>query len=97
MDTLILTAIVWWTFAVALVAIIASNSDITDMKDVALTICLSVFWPVTATLALPAIAYSAAVAGTQRIRIDLRNRGVLREFETWLRERDAVKVLPKEE
>lgn len=97
MDTLILAAIVWWTFAVALVAIIASHSDITDMKDIALTICLSVFWPVTATLALPAIVYQAAVASTSRIRIDLRNRGVLREFEAWLRERDAVKVSPKEE
>lgn len=97
MDVLILAAIVWWTFAVALVALIASHSDITDMKDIALTICLSVFWPVTATLALPAIVYQAAVASTSRIRIDLRNRGVLREFETWLRERYAVKVLPKEE
>lgn len=97
MDVLILAAIVWWTFAVALVALIASRSDITDMTDVAFTIGLSVFWPVTATLALPVIAYSATVAGTQRIRIDLRNRGVMREFETWLRERDAVKVSPKEE
>lgn len=97
MEALILVAVVWWTFAVTLVALIDSHSDITDKKGVALTIGLSVFWPVTATLALPAIIYLAAVAGTQRIRADLRNRGVLREFETWLRERDAVKVLPKEE
>lgn len=97
MDVLILAAIVWWTFAVALVALIASVSEVTDMKDVAFLIGLSVFWPLTATLALPAIAYSAAVASTQRIRADLRNRGVLREFETWLREREAVKGLPKEE
>ena len=97
MEALILVAVVWWTFAVALVALISTHFDITDRKDVALTIGLSVFWPVTATLALPAIVYQAAVASTSRICIDLRNRGVLREFETWLRERDAIKVLPKEE
>ena len=97
MEALILVAVVWWTFAVALVALISTHFYITDRKDVALTIGLSVFWPVTATLALPAIVYQAAVASTSRIRIDLRNRGVLREFETWLRERDAIKVLPKEE
>ena len=96
MDVLILAAVVWWTFAVALVALITSNSNSADLKDVAITIGLSVFWPVTATLALPAIIYQAVVASTRRIRIDLRNRGVLREFETWLREHDAGKVLPKE-
>ena len=97
MEILSLVAVVWWTFPVTLVALISTHSDITDRKEVALTIGLSVFWPVTATLALPVIAYSATVAGTQRIRIDLRNRGVMREFETWLQERDAVKVSPKEE
>lgn len=97
MDVLILAAIVWWTFAVAVVALVASHSDITDLKDVAFAVGLSVFWPVTAALVLPALIYQAAVASTRRIRVDLQNRGVLREFEDWLRERNAGKVSPKDE
>jgi hypothetical protein len=88
MELLVLAAIVWWTFAVAVLAIVVAASDITTNKDVAFVVGLSVFWPVTASLAIPALIYQAAVAGTQRIRIDLRNRGVLREFEDWLRNRE---------
>jgi hypothetical protein len=88
MELLVLAAIVWWTFAVALLAIIVAASDITTSKDVAFVVGLSVFWPVTASLAIPALIYQATVAGTQRIRIDLKNRGVLLEFEDWLRNRE---------
>ena len=97
MDVLILAAIVWWTFAVAVVALVASHSDITDLKDVAFSVGLAVFWPVTAALILPMIVYQAVAASASRIRTDLKNRGLLNEFEDWLRERNAGKVSPKDE
>lgn len=79
-------AVAYWTFAVACVAILAPETS-RDWKDVAFVIGLAVFWPVAATLVIPALVYQAAVASTSRIRADLKNRGVLREFEGWLRER----------
>lgn len=97
MDVLILAAVVWWTFAIAVVALVASHSDITDLKDVAFSVGLAVFWPVTATLILPMIVYQAVAASSSRIRVDLKNRGVLNEFEDWLRERNAGKVSTKDE
>ena len=97
MDVLILAAVVWWTFAVAVVALVASHSDITDLKDVAFSVGLAVFWPVTAALILPMIVYQAVEASSSRIRVDLKNRGVLNEFEDWLWERNAGKVSTKDE
>jgi hypothetical protein len=51
-----------------------------------MAIGLAVFWPVAAVAIVPVLVYQSVVAGTARIRADLKNRGVLREFETWLRE-----------
>jgi hypothetical protein len=97
MDVLILAAVVWWTFAVVILMTVVNASDIDNIKDLAISIGLAVFWPLTAVMVVPFIIYQAAVASTSRIRVDLKNRGVLREFEAWLRERNAGKILPKDE
>jgi hypothetical protein len=49
---------------------------------------MAVFWPITAAIVVPALIYQALVASASRIRIDLKNRGILREFEDWLKTRD---------
>jgi hypothetical protein len=89
MDVLIIvSAVAWWTFAVVVLMIIANSSDIADAKSLAFAIGFAVFWPLTAVIVVPALIYQALVAGTTRIRADLKNRGILREFEDWLKTRN---------
>jgi hypothetical protein len=89
MDVLIVvSAVAWWTFAVVVLMIIANNSDFDDAKSLACAIGFAVFWPITAVIVVPALIYQAFVASASRIRIDLKNRGILREFEDWLKTRN---------
>lgn len=81
-------AVCWWTFAVVGLVTIANATDISDNKSLAFAIVLAVFWPLTALMFVPAIIYQAVVVSTKRIRADLHNRGVLREFEQWLKTRE---------
>jgi hypothetical protein len=85
---------VWWTFAVVAFIMAITAGDITSPLDFGIVLALCVLWPVTVVLFIPAVLYQAIVASTRRIRIDLKNRGVLREFEQWLRDRNG-KILPK--
>lgn len=84
---IIVSAVVWWTFAVVVIMIIANTSDFDDYKSLAFAIGFAVFWPLTAVIVVPALIYQALVASASRIRIDLKNRGILREFEDWLKTR----------
>jgi uncharacterized membrane protein len=82
---LLVAVAVWWTFAVIVWITIMQDCG-RDIKDWMLAIGLAVFWPVAAVAIVPVLVYQSVVAGTARIRADLKNRGVLKEFETWLRE-----------
>ena len=94
MFTIISGVAVWWTFAVVALIMVITAGDITGPLDFGIVIALCVLWPVTVVLFIPMILYEAIVASTSRIRIDLTNRGVLRDFEQWLRERNSS-ILPK--
>lgn len=85
----IFLTVVWWTFAVVALMTIANNSDMSGVKNSAFAIALAVFWPITALMVIPALIYQALVSSTARIRVDLRNRVVLREFEEWLKTRET--------
>jgi hypothetical protein len=95
MFTVIAGVAVWWTFAVVTVVLAVTADEISSSRDFGIVLGLCVLWPISAVLFVPAILYQAAVASTRRIRIDLNNRGVLRDFEQWLRERDS-NIQPKE-
>lgn len=86
---------VWWTFAVVVWMTLALGDWINGKKDMLAAIGMAAAWPLTAAIAIPMLIYSAVVSSADRIRVDLRNRNLLREFEGWLREREAGKVLPK--
>jgi hypothetical protein len=88
MDLAIFLVLVWWTFAVVVIMLVAAYSDINDSTSLALAMVMSVFWPLTAVLFLPALLYQGAVASAARIRGDLHNRKLLREFDKWLATRD---------
>jgi hypothetical protein len=85
MDWILLAIAVWWTFAVIVWVMIMLDIG-RDTKDWLMAIGLAVFWPAVAIGIVPVLVYQSVVASTSRIRADLDNRGVLREFEAWLRE-----------
>lgn len=87
--------VVWWTFAVVVWMTLALGDWINDKKDMLLAIGMAAVWPLTAAIAIPMLIYSAVVSSAARIKIDLENRKLLRDFECWVREREAGKVLPK--
>lgn len=96
MGWILLAIAVWWTFAVIVWVMIMHDCG-RDIKDQLIAIGLAVFWPVVAIGIVPVLVYQSIVASTSRIRADLDNRGILREFETWLAERDKGKIVPKDE
>ena len=85
MDWILLAIAVWWTFAVIVWVMIMLDIG-RDTKDWLMAIGVAVFWPIVAIGIVPVLVYQSVVASTSRIRADLDNRGVLREFEAWLRE-----------
>lgn len=82
-------AVVWWTFAVVAMSFMINLADMRSNREKLMTIAVSVFWPIIAVGMVPAIIYTATVKSTAQIRADLRNRKVLREFETWLAEHNS--------
>jgi hypothetical protein len=84
MEWILFAVAVWWTITVVFMMVLTNETSIDGPYSFAIAIGLIVFWPITAVLAIPALLYQAAVASTSRMRIDLNNRGLLREFEKWL-------------
>jgi hypothetical protein len=78
---------VWWTFAIIIWSTFFHEWSCSDSKGTLLSISIAVFWPVVAIVVFPAVLYQGCVASGERIRVDLHNRGVLREFEVWLKDR----------
>ena len=96
---LIMLAVLYWTFAIAVFAIfaalvVAEHSGL-GVKDFLLILVVAVFWPFAVIAAIPIYVYQATVASTKRIRTDLHNRKLLREFENWLKNRKG-EIQPKE-
>lgn len=80
----IIAAAFYWTFMVATIAVLANQ--VNNTRDVMWVVGVAIIWPVFAVVAMVALPYGAVVASSKRIRADLHNRKLLREFETWLRE-----------
>jgi hypothetical protein len=93
---IIVVMVLYWTFAVACLAIFASINERYDGKTIAFCVGASFLWPLVAVIVLIALPYMALVASTKRIRVDLHNRKLLREFNEWLAARDKVTISPKE-
>ena len=90
----IVAAAFYWTFMIAAVAILAQH--VTEPKRIWWVIGIAATWPLFAIATMVALPYGSLVASTKRIRVDLHNRKLLREFEDWIRERDNGKISPKE-
>ena len=82
--TIIVLAILWWTFAVAALAIAVSYEGKMHLR----VIGYSMFWPVLLPVVAVFLAYDLTVKSTQRLRVDLKNRKLLKEFDAYIRERN---------
>ena len=83
--TIIVLAILWWTFAVAALSMAVSHEG--QMHWRVLGYCL--FWPVLLPFIGAALIYDMAVKSTLRLRADLKNRKLLKEFDAYMRERNS--------
>lgn len=92
---LLIAVVAWWTFAVIVWVMLIQETG-QDLKYRALVICMAVFWPIVAVGVIPALVYQSCVASTARIRADLKNRGIMKEFDQWVRDRKG-EIMPKDE
>lgn len=82
--TIIVLAVLWWTFAVAAIAQAIAHEG--KMHWRVIGYCM--FWPALLPFLGVAVIYDMAVKSTLRLRADLKNRKLLKEFDAYLRERD---------
>lgn len=81
-------SIAWFVIAYPCVIHAVDRFDeVTPLQRIGL-ISASVFWPITAVLALPIVVSSMVTSSVSDIRIRLRNRGVMKEFEEFMAARD---------
>jgi len=81
----------YWAAMVSFLAIIATTQELNKEN-----IAAAVLWPLLGVLMIFVLTYRAFVDGSQTIRTDLKNRGLLKEFGEFLEQREQSKVLPKE-
>ncbi len=84
---LIAAIVGYWTFAVSVLAIAAQHQDVDWF-----TIGCAALWPLVAVFVLVALPYRALVRSTKAIRNDLHNRKLMKEFNEFLKERNANKA-----
>jgi len=83
--TIIVLAVLWWTFAVAAIAQAIGHEG--KMHWRVLGYCL--FWPILVPVIGVALIYDMAVKSSLRLRADLKNRTLLNEFDAYMRERNS--------
>lgn len=85
---LFIAVMLWWTFAVMVMALLVSATDVEKPVDMFMIVGMAVFWPITAVLAIISSIYRSLVLSTKQIRVDLKNRELLRKFEEWVKTQD---------
>jgi len=93
MEMLIYYAVTVWL--VVLVAIIA-RMDIESWDETVVSVSLAVFWPFTAPFAAMFYVALASFESAKTIKRRIKDKGLEREFYTWLNDRKG-EILPKGE
>lgn len=87
--TLIFMAFYTWAiFALCVFALIVGKYEEAAWKELA----LSLVWPTLIPLGMIYFPYIACVKSVKRLRQDLKNRGVLKEFDAWYDENKSKKI-----
>jgi hypothetical protein len=88
MMMLIIVAVLWWTFSVILFTQIVHESAHDSIKSWMETIAMVTLWPLFVPLVTIGMLYEALRVTGEKVRNDLHNRKLLREFEDWLKTRE---------
>jgi len=86
----------WWTGAVVLCMSVLSEFSSTK-KEVLLMASFCILWPLFTPFAAISLLYDMCVSSAKRIRIDIENRGIMKEFEEFIKQRNKDKALQKGE
>ena len=79
----VLILFIWWTgFLVGLV--LMDHFRPTEIKVIAAL----VFWPLVAVGGLFLILWGIPFSSAKKIRTDLKNRGLLKEFNQWVKDKE---------
>ena len=87
---------IWWSLVVVMASLGMQNVD-RDIMEKVKVIVVAITWPVYVIPVLVYFAYDALVDSGLRIRHDLQNRGLLREFEEWYAAKKYGTLSQKEE
>lgn len=75
--------VVWWAVAVAFFALILREREVS-----AANVAACALWPIAVIWVLVTFLLDIPFQTAKQIRTSLNNRGILREFEAWLAERE---------
>ena len=81
----IIAFMAWWSIAYPLTHRASEQYDC--WKD-GLLFVAAILWPITIVFFTPLLFVHLVTESAREIRIRLRNRGLLRDFEKWLDSRD---------
>ena len=82
-DILVMASIAaWWGVAVVIFAILLG--EIGDVISASEVVAVAVFWPGFAVMGLIVVLWRVPFKTTRAIRIDLKNRGLMNEFDEFM-------------
>jgi len=86
-NLIIVFAVLYWTFAVAVLALLHEA----DKKQLWPSVVVAIMWPILIPVIAVALPYRAVVRSAKTIRADLRNRKLLAEFDEFLKSKGVEK------
>lgn len=84
----------WWTMTVVLLMSIL-DEFMGSNREVALAIGACLAWPFLLPFVFIMLLYDMLVKSATKLRIDIDNRGLMKEFEEFIKQRNHGKILPK--
>ena len=86
MEVLIFISPVFWFFGFVIIMTALYDSENLHPCDFGV-IAVAVFWPIVAVVGLFVILWDIPFSSAKKIRADLRNRGLLEEFNQWVKDK----------
>jgi cell division protein FtsX len=84
---IIVFAVLYWTFAVAVLALLREA----DPKQLWASVVVAIMWPILIPVIVVGLLYRVVVRSAKTIRDDLRNRKLLAEFDEFLKAKEVQK------
>jgi hypothetical protein len=76
---------VYWSFAVVVFVALRETTETREL------LAAATFWPIVSVVGIVVLLWRIPFKTAKAIRVDLRNRKLIKEFEQWLDERKDMK------